>query len=141
MLVKPDPSWKPLLPGELKAWIGCLLAMGLNKKPELYMYWDQTWKLSMVADRFTRDRFVSIKKYLHLADNTGIADQKGSSPDRLAKVRPLMNLLRENFQAQYRPGRYLTADEDMCKFKGRKPKLLNEAIVSGSCVIRPMLMF
>ena len=30
--VKPDPSWKPLLPGELKAWIGCLLAMGLEQK-------------------------------------------------------------------------------------------------------------
>jgi hypothetical protein len=41
------------------------------------------------------------------------------SSDKLAKVRPLMNLLRENFQAQYRPGQYLTADEDMCKFKGR----------------------
>ena len=119
MLLKPDPSWKPLFPGELKAWIGCLLAMGLNKKPNLKMYWDETWKLSIVADRFTRDRFLSIKKYLHLADNTSILDEKDSSPDKLAKVRPLMNLLRANFQAQYRPGQYLTADEDMCKFKGR----------------------
>jgi hypothetical protein len=119
ILAKPDPSWKPLLPGELKAWIGCLLAMGLNKKPNIKMYWDQTWKLSIIADRFTRDRFLSIKKYLHLANNADIIDEKASNPDRLAKVRPLMNLLTENFQAQYRPGRYLTADEDMCKFKGR----------------------
>jgi len=116
ILAKPDPSWKPLLPGELKAWIGCLLAMGLNKKPNIKMYWDQTWKLSIIADRFTRDRFLSIKKYLHLANNADIIDEKASNPDRLAKVRPLMNLLTENFQAQYRPGRYLT---DMCKFKGR----------------------
>jgi hypothetical protein len=84
MLVTPDPSWKPLLHEELKAWIGCLLAMGLSRKPNLKMYWDQTWKLSIVADRFTRDRFLSIKKYLHLSDNKSIVDQKDSISDRLA---------------------------------------------------------
>jgi hypothetical protein len=119
ILLKPDPAWKPFLPGELKAWIGCLLAMGLNKKPNLKMYWDTTWKLPMVADRFTRDRFYAIKKYLHLADNSTMVDSKSPNADRLAKVRPLMNLLKENFQAQYSPSRFLTADEDMCKFKGR----------------------
>src|SRR3984957_19245875 len=119
ILIKPDPAWKPLLPAELKAWIGCLLAMGLNKKPKLQMYWDKTWKLSMVADRFTRDRFFAIKKYLHLADNSTMVDQKLPNADRLAKVRPLMTLLQANFRSQYYPGQYLTADEDICKFKGR----------------------
>jgi hypothetical protein len=93
--------------------------MGLNKKPNLKMYWDKIWGLSIVADRFTRDRFFAIKKYLHLADNSTMVDSKSSNADRLAKVRPLMNLLQENFRAQYNPGRYLTADEDICKFKGR----------------------
>jgi len=71
-----QPAWKPLLPGELKAWIGCLLAMGLNKKPNLQMYWDSVWKFSLVADRFTRDRFFAIQKYLHLADNSTITGSK-----------------------------------------------------------------
>ena len=93
--------------------------MGLDKKPKLQMYWDSVWKLSLVADRFTRDRFFSIKKYLHLADNSTITDRKSSNADRLAKVRPLMNVLQANFKSQYNPGRYLTADEDICKFKGR----------------------
>lgn len=119
ILIKPDPAWKPLLPAELKAWIGCLLAMGLNKKPNLQKYWDKTWKLSMVADRFTRDRFFAIKKYLHLADNSTMIDRKSPNADRLAKVRPLMNLLQENFRSHYDPGQYLTVDEDICKFKGR----------------------
>jgi hypothetical protein len=83
------------------------------------MYWDSTWKLSMVADRFTRLRFLSIKKYLHLADNKSLNDQKATKPDRIGKIRPLLNLLVGNFQANYQPGRYLTADEDICKFKGR----------------------
>lgn len=72
-----------------------------------------------MANRFTRKRFLSIKKYLHLADNTSLGDQKDSSSDRIGKIRPLLNLLVENFQANYQPGRYLTADEDICKFKGR----------------------
>ena len=117
--IKPDPAWKPLLPGELKAWIGCLLAMGLDKKPKLQMYWDSVWKLDLVADRFTRDRFFAIKKYLHLVDNSAMADRKSSNADKLAKIRPLMSALQVNFQSQYNPGRYLTADEDICKFKGR----------------------
>jgi hypothetical protein len=119
IITEPDPVWKPLALGELKAWIGCLLVMALDKKPKLQMYWDYVWKSSLVADRFTRDRFFAIKKYLHLADNSIMADSKSPNFDRLAKIRPLMNLLQKNFQSQYRPYRYLTADEDICKFKGR----------------------
>ena len=69
MQITPDPDWEELTVPELKAWIGCLIAMGLNKLPNIKMYWDATWKLSLVANRFTRERFLSIKKYFHLADN------------------------------------------------------------------------
>jgi len=61
--LKPDPNWKSLGVGELKSWVGCLMAMGLNKQNNLRMYWESPWRLSMVADRFTRDRFLSIRKY------------------------------------------------------------------------------
>ena len=63
--MKPDPEWKAVTVAELKAWVGCLLAMGLNKLPNIRMYWESTRKLSLVSRRFTRDRFLSIKKYLH----------------------------------------------------------------------------
>jgi hypothetical protein len=117
--ITPDIEWKEITPSELKAWVGCLIAMGLNKLPDIKMYWDSTWKLSLVANRFTRKRFLSIKKYLHLADNESSADQRTLSLDRIAKIRPLLNLLVANFKANYQPGCYLTADEDICKFKGR----------------------
>ena len=56
---------------------------------------------------------------MHLADNTILVkpDQKGYDP--LGKIRPLINLLIGNFRANYNPECYLTADEDICKFKGR----------------------
>jgi hypothetical protein len=116
MLLKPDPEWKSLTVGELKAWIGCLIAMGLNKQHNIRMYWEPPWRLAVVADRFTEDRFMAIKRYLHLADNTDISD---ANPDPLAKIRPFLNLLLVNFRSNYQPDRFLTIDEDMCKFKGR----------------------
>lgn len=119
ILTKPDHEWQKVSIGELKAWVGCLIAMGISKKPNLSMYWDSTWKLPVVADRFTRDRFTKIKKYLHVADNKANADNKTSSSDRLRKIGPLIDALVQNFQKQYQPSTYLTLDEDMCKFKGR----------------------
>src|SRR5688572_29665450 len=62
---------------------------------------------------------LSIRKYLHLADNSVVIDNKTSNPDRLAKIRPLLNLLLQNFHSNYRPNPFLAVDEDMCKFKGR----------------------
>ena len=54
--VTPDPEWKELTVPDLKAWIGCLIAMGLNRLPNIKMYWDSIWKFSLIANRFTRDR-------------------------------------------------------------------------------------
>lgn len=93
--------------------------MGLNPKNNIRMYWEPVWRLPVVADRFTENRFMAIKKYLHLADNSIIAENKESQPDRLAKIRPFLNLLLTNFRSNYQPARFLTVDEDMCKFKGR----------------------
>jgi len=119
ILLNPDPEWKTVTVAELKAWVGCLIAMGLNQKNNIRMYWEPVWRLPIVADRFTENRFMAIKKYLHLADNSVIAETKVSQPDRLAKIRPFLDLLLTNFHSNYQPSRFLTVDEDMCKFKGR----------------------
>ena len=91
MLLDSKLKWKTLTSGELKSWVGCLIAMGLNQKNNIRMYWEPVWRLPVVADRFTENRFMAIKKYLHLADNSNIAENKTSQPDRLAKIRPLLN--------------------------------------------------
>jgi len=106
--LNPDPKWKPLGVGELKSWVGCLIAMGLSKKNNIRMYWEPPWRLSVVADRFTEDRFMAIKKYLHLADNTAIT---ALNTDRLAKIRPFLNLLLRNFSGRYVQVQGKTCDE------------------------------
>jgi len=117
--INDDPNWTPVTVAELKSWVGCLIEMGLSKKPSIKMYWDTIRGHKLVSDRFIRDRFMAIKKYLHLADNTTIAATTIPRPDRLAKIRPLLNILNEIFAKNFQPGRFLTVDEDMCKFKGR----------------------
>jgi hypothetical protein len=89
----PDPDWKPTTVAELKAWVGCLIAMGLNRLPTIKMYWESPWDFSLITGRFTRDRFLSIKKYLHLADNSSLVIQDQKASDPLGKIRPLLNLL------------------------------------------------
>ena len=93
--------------------------MGLNELPQIKMYWEPPWQLSLVTRRFTRRRFLAIRKYLHLADNTILVKPDQKEYDPLGKIRPLINLLIGNFRANYNPECYLTADEDICKFKGR----------------------
>src|SRR4051812_44834763 len=100
------------MPGELKAWIGCLTRNQNYKCTGIRHGGCLLLRIALL------DRFFAIKKYLHLADNSSMVDRRPPSADRLAKVRPLMNLLQTNFRSHYNPGRYLTADEDICKFKG-----------------------
>jgi hypothetical protein len=119
MQLKPDPTWKPLGVGELKSWIVMSYCNGIEQQNNIKMYWETPWRLSTVGDRFTRGRFLAIKKYLHFADNSKINENKTTNPDKLAKIRPFLNLLLRNFSSNYQPDRFLTVDEDMCKFKGR----------------------
>jgi hypothetical protein len=54
--IHPDPDWKPVTITELKAWVGCLIAMGLNVLPTIKMYWEPPWNLSLVSNRFSRTK-------------------------------------------------------------------------------------
>ncbi len=65
-----------------------------------------------------RDRFLQIKKNLHVVDNSTQLNQNDPNYDRAFKVRPLLNVVKENF-------RKITKEENMCideqiiPFKGK----------------------
>jgi hypothetical protein len=54
-------------------------------------------------------------KTWHFADNT----TQHHADDRLYKITPLLNVLRESFQSKVVPGEYLCIDETLVPFKGR----------------------
>ncbi len=106
---------------ELKAYFGFCVYMGMNRLPDLYDYWslDEAFHYFPVASRITRKRFLEIQRYLHFANNETIIGRGEPGFDRLAKVRPVLESLRQSFLTKYRPHRENAIDEAMIKFKGR----------------------
>ncbi|KAL8589454.1 hypothetical protein ACOMHN_061665 [Nucella lapillus] len=67
----------------------------------------------------SKNRFEQLAKYFHLADSTKAVPRGQAGYDPLYKVRPLISLTQESFSSQFVPGRNVTVDEAMIKFKGR----------------------
>jgi hypothetical protein len=76
------------------------MLMGITPRPKSKMYWNQKAALfcPAVADTMPRDRFDDILKYLHFADNA-----TADPTDRLAKLRPLMEIIQANIRLVYVP--------------------------------------
>lgn len=79
---------------EIKNFIGILLLSGYHKLPQQRMCWslDEDLGVEIVSKCMSRNRFLEIKRYLHLADNTKI-----NKKDKMYKLRPLMDALNKNF--------------------------------------------
>ena len=100
---------------EMRAFIGCLIAMGVNRLPSLHDYWSEHDMLRniFISRTFTRDRFLQILRYLHLSDNTAVA------PGRLSKISSFMAHLNASFQQSWNLGREISIDESLVPTKGR----------------------
>ncbi|CAF3441226.1 unnamed protein product [Rotaria sp. Silwood2] len=66
----------------------------------------------------SRDRFLQIKKYLHVVDNTTQSNQQDPEYDRAFKIRPLLNIIKENFR-KIPKEENLSVDEQIIPFKGK----------------------
>jgi len=61
-----------------------------------------------------------ILRYLHCSDTFAQIDQaKTQEPDRLFKIRGILDALTRSFRQHYAPSRFLSLDEMMVKFEGR----------------------
>ena len=118
---KPDVKWYPTTPEEMKAFVGVNMIMGIDQKPELCNYWSTDEFLGNVGIQrvFTRDRFESLCRYLHMNDSQQQPARDDPSHDALYKVRPLLTMCERTFLEQYVPDRDLSIDEAMVKYKGR----------------------
>ncbi|XP_046685269.1 uncharacterized protein LOC124371003 [Homalodisca vitripennis] len=48
---------------EFKVWLGVNFVMSSLQLPQIRMYWDKEWRVAVVADHMSRDRFFSNKKF------------------------------------------------------------------------------
>lgn len=116
----PVPKWSTNAE-EIHAYLGFCIFMGINRLPHLYDYWSTNDRLHYfpVASRIPRKRFLEIQRYFHFVDNDTITPCGQPGYDKLSKVRPVIESVRQKFLENYRPCRENAIDEAMVPFKGR----------------------
>ena len=117
--VNRETTWETTIE-ELKAYLGFMIVMGVNRLPEIRDYWSRDEKLhnSFSASRISRDRFEEIYRYLHFTDNTTLPARNEPAYHRLQKVLPMITELKRRFVEAYRPHAQNSIDEAMIPFKG-----------------------
>nr|CAH7726537.1 unnamed protein product [Callosobruchus chinensis] len=110
---KPSPN---ITANEMRCFISILIVSGYNKVPSKRSFWDSGADLrnQMVYEAMRRDRFDIIMRYLHCADNNDLDKQ-----DKMAKLRPFMELLKLRFKNYFIPEREIDYDESMIEYFGR----------------------
>ena len=111
-------SWETDV-SELKAYLGFMIVMGVNRLREIRDYWSNDDKLhnTFIASRITRDRF-EITRYLHFTDNSTLPSRDEPGYHRLQKVLPIVSAINEKCLNNYTPHAQNSIDEAMIPFKG-----------------------
>ena len=114
-------SYTPITVGELCAFLGVNLLMGIKKMPSYRDYWvnEESLNDSFICKQMSSRRFSWILTNLHLNDNS-LQPKKGEENfDRLYKLHPFLSHLSERFLNVFHPTENQSIDELMIKFKGR----------------------
>ena len=88
-------NWKDIGPGDIKNFLGHLIAMGLLCKKNMGKYWSQSKAIytSFFGKYMPRNTFQNILSNLHLVDN----NTPDKNKDTLYKIRPFVNISLRNF--------------------------------------------
>ena len=91
-------QWEPMTVPKMKAFITVILAMGIVTLPRYKLYRSVKRILHHLffPSVFSRNNFLRILRFYHLADNN-----RAPRNDKLAKVRPLLQLLIPQFAQVY----------------------------------------
>lgn len=110
---RPDPK---VTVDELKCYIGILLLSGYNQLPGKRYYWEnqEDVRNNLVYNAMRRNRFLQISQFLHCADNN-----TPDLTDKVWKLRPLMDRIKEKCLQNFEPEEKLCYDESMIKYYGK----------------------
>lgn len=101
---------------ELYIYIGITFVMAALKYPWLRMYWENKWRVPIIADNMSRNRFTLLRNSLKVVYDDDITEEIRQL-DRLWKVRPLINRIKYGCQLQEKQQR-LSLDEMIIPFTG-----------------------
>lgn len=112
-------QWQELTLPELKAFLGVIVNMGMNDKPEINDYFSNEWVdyQPFFKDVFNRDRFLQIFWNLHVSPPP--SGPISGTLTRSGKVRNVASYLDKKFREHYVPEKKVSVDESTIGFKGR----------------------
>lgn len=118
---KTNKKYIPTTVKEIKVFIGLNLLMGIKPLPSYRDYWSVKDDLhdSYVSQFVTVNRFGWLLSHVHLNDNSMMPKKGEPDFDKLYKVRPFIENIKNNFQKYYKVTQNIAIDESMIKYKGR----------------------
>lgn len=116
--ISPHPhlqDWEQTNVEEIEQFFGILMWMGLGTFPHINSYWS-TSKLyfNEMRNVMSRNRFQMLLKHIHFSDNI-VPDTN----DRLCKITPLLELVKQVYKSTLVPDEAVCIDETLVPFRGR----------------------
>ena len=102
---------------ECVQFFGATLMMSVMKLPWMRLYWARETRVAAVADVFTRSRFHQLRNHMKIVVDEEVP-QDARQQDRLWKVRPLLETIRQGCLKIERPVE-VSIDEQMIPFTGK----------------------
>lgn len=101
---------------EMRKLFGIMFITGYHTLPTIKSYWSSSSSLgcSLIKTAMTRDRFIRVKRFLHVCDNQNI-----DAKDKFAKITPLNDMLNKRFMQFGVFSHHLSTDEQMIAYYGR----------------------
>ena len=101
---------------EMQTFLGILLLSGYHTLPNERLYWstDEDVGVAAVYEKMSRNRFQEIKRFFHLSDNSCLDPN-----DKLAKLRPFLEIFQENLLQFGVFEKDLSLDEQMVPYYGK----------------------
>ena len=108
----------PITREEFYGFVGINMLMSYHKLPSWTHFWntDPDFNVPFVSAVMRRNRFGQILSNLHVNDNAATPD---GNKDKLYKLRPLIDMMNNNYVKLYNVSQKLSVDESMILFKGR----------------------
>ena len=106
---------------EIQAFVGLMILSGVfhadrESVEDLYSD-DLNFGKPLFRATMPRERFKTILRFLRFDHHTTRGER--IKVDRLAPIRDIFEMVNKSFSAAYNPGKYITIDEHLCRYRGR----------------------
>ncbi|KAG8234292.1 hypothetical protein J437_LFUL015017 [Ladona fulva] len=104
----------------IRKFIGILLFIGYHSLPQEQLYWceDEDMDVQCVRQCMSRNRYLQIKWYLHVSDNSELESIAPQERDKLFKIRPIIDQQNEKFLQYGVFSENVSIDEQMVRYYG-----------------------